>query len=188
MEKKGQFYLIAAIIIVMIIVSLSTITNYITVSKKPEKFYDLSKELSEESSRVVEYGVYNEEDTAELIANFTRDYFVGYAAEKTDSTELVFIYGREGDISATVYKKESSGGISITYGSSTITVPAGKKFIISSFGSGSGTEIEVELLGKDYNFNLNQGENFFFVIAKGSGEEKYVATEGELYSNPEEEG
>ena len=79
--KTGQFYLIAAIIIVTVIIGLSTVTNYVLTKNQPLKFYDLSSEVGEESSRVVDHGIYNAADIQGKIETFLSD-FLQYSEEK----------------------------------------------------------------------------------------------------------
>ena len=58
-QKKAQFYLVAAIIIVMILVGIASIQTYAIAKPKPRKIKDISAELNEETSRIIDYGIYN---------------------------------------------------------------------------------------------------------------------------------
>lgn len=175
-SKRGQFYLIGAIIIVITIVGLASITNYAITRKKPVKFYDLSSELSEESSRVVEYGIYNERDIPRLIEDFTDNYFINYAEEKEKGTELVFVYGNKNNITVSSYTSEKTGEVGIIYGATKFVHTGGDKYVANrtSFTPEPPGTIEVGLLGVKYNFNLQEGENFLFVISKKTEEETYI--------------
>ena len=178
MKKKGQFYLIAAIIIIIVIVSLSGITNYIEKRKEPAKFYDLSTELSEEGARVVDYGIYNKENIPSLMNNFLDNYFINYTTEKEE--EVVFVYGNKNNITVTTYTNDTTGVIRIKYGTSGdmgIQGAGRYKAERKTFTPSTETdEITVTILGKEYEFTLKEGENFFFIITQESGEEKYVIT------------
>ena len=58
MKTKGQFYLMAAIVIIVVIISFAAVSNY--AKKKAEiKIYDLGDELGIESEQVIDYGTYN---------------------------------------------------------------------------------------------------------------------------------
>jgi len=102
-NKKSQYYLIAAVIIVTIILGASVLTNYIITREEPVKFYDLNQELEQESASVVDYGIYNELDILDLIENFTSEYFVEYAEEKDKDIEFVFIYGSKDNVKIATY-------------------------------------------------------------------------------------
>jgi len=179
MKKRGQFYLIAAVVIIMIILSLSTVSNYLITRKTPVKFYDLGEELGEESGRVVDYGVYSEEDISVLMSNFS-DTFAEYSSE----TELIFVFGNKSSMSIIAFSSEETGEITIIGDSFSATVGAETELTRSedSFNPGSvGDEINVSIKEKTYDFNLREGENFFFILTKESGEETHVTT-------PEEPG
>ena len=59
MGKRGQFYLIATALIVMIVFGLVSVSNAAIVQPRPVKFYDLSADYGAETARVIDYGVYN---------------------------------------------------------------------------------------------------------------------------------
>ena len=56
-QKRGQFYLVAAIVIISLIVGFSVVSNYAT-NKEVVKLYDLKEELGIESANVLKYGTY----------------------------------------------------------------------------------------------------------------------------------
>jgi len=177
-SKKAQFYLIAAIIIVMLIISLSTLKNYAITKKEPAKFYDLCTELNEEGARVVDYGIYNARSIPELVENFTDNYFINYSKEKDKDVELVFVYGNEKKANATVYKRANTGSVTLSHGAKNFTAGANSMIVKGSLGEFSGGDANVTLLGKKYHFEIKEGENFFFIIAKNATEETHVAESG----------
>jgi hypothetical protein len=73
-SRKGQFYLIAAIIIVTVIVGVATITNYATTRQKPVRFYDLSEEINEEAYRTSGYMLVKEEDVMQDFSEKAAQY------------------------------------------------------------------------------------------------------------------
>jgi len=173
--KTGQFYLIAAIIIVTVIIGLSTVTNYVLTKNQPLKFYDLSSEVGEESSRVVDHGIYNAADIQGKIETFLSD-FLQYSEEKEKDTEFVFIYGNDVEATATTYTTQGTGGVTVTIGSgeTNFTLYGEEKYVPATQEIQNAEEIGVYLLGKRYNFKLKEGENFLFIISKKKGGETYV--------------
>lgn len=177
MKKKGQFYLIAAVVIVIVILSLSQITNYIVSKKEPLKFYDLSEELNEEGARVIDYGVYNSQDIQAVIQNYLENYFINYSKEKESETKFLFLYGDRNLVTAITYSRESTGEISIVWGGGSFTleatdsyVPDNRTFIPTSDG-----KVNITLLDNTYEFDLKEkGQNFFFVIARDAETEKHI--------------
>lgn len=177
-DKSGQFYLIAAIIIVIVIIGLSTVTNYVLTKDQPLKFYDLSSEVGEEGSRVVDYGIYNAADIQGKIQTFLSD-FLQYSQEKEKDTDFVFIYGNEVVATATTYTAEGTGGVGITYGDQTFTLYGEERYVPETVTiQNLREEVGVNLLGRRYGFTLREGENFLFIISKKRGEETYVTGSG----------
>ena len=172
-NKNPQFYLIAAIIIVIVIIGLSTVTNYVLTKDQPLKFYDLSGEAGEEGSRVVDYGIYQSKIIPDVIEEFLKNFTI-YSEEKEKDTEFVFIYGNDVEATATTYTTQGTGGAGITYGDQTFMLSGEEKYVPATQEIQNAEEIGVDLLGKRYNFRLKEGENFLFIISKKRGEETYV--------------
>ena len=146
MNKKGQFYLVAGIIIISIIVSLIAISNYI---QKGQTIIvnDLKEELKIETQKVLEY------DTS---GNQMNQYGIDYSSHLGSNIELYFITGAEPNIVATNYTNGVAGSpIGLT--------PEGDKIIF--------TLDEV-----DYEFDLMPSENFYFLISQEIKGELFVAT------------
>lgn len=177
MKKRGQFYIIAAVVIVIIILSLAQITNYIVSKKEPLKFYDLSEELNEEGARVIDYGVYNSQDIQAVIRNYLGNYFINYSKEKERDTKFLFLYGDMNLVTAITYSRESTGTISIEWGGGSFTllgtanyIPDSNTFIPTADG-----KVNMTLLNNAYEFDLKEkGQNFFFVIARNAETEKHI--------------
>ncbi|UZE94260.1 MAG: hypothetical protein IB618_01675 [Candidatus Pacearchaeota archaeon] len=98
MNKKAQFFIIFAVILGIIILSLATIFNTIIKTGReetaPKKFALMCKNYKEEVFRVSEHAINtsNKSGEAGLILDFTKE-FMSYA-EKTDPNfGLVYVYG-----------------------------------------------------------------------------------------------
>lgn len=175
MNKKGQFFLIAALVIVGIIITLSAVNiSTKTPAKKNTAFYDLSKEIDYESSKLIDYGVYNkrESDTGKLITSLVANY-----SSTHPDTDFLFVYGNAEDgVSSTQYSRVSSGLTSV--GSATsyqyeTDVSYPETDIDVTHSTISVTLDETETL----DFELSPGENFYIVLTKEVGEETLVAQE-----------
>lgn len=175
-NKNAQFYLVAAIIIVIVIIGLSTVTNYVLTKEQPLKFYDLSSELGEEGADVIDHGIYNAANIQGKIETFLND-FTKYSEEKEKDAEFVFIYGNAVEATAVSYAPESTGTTSVTVGDEIYYISGSDTIVptdISPTTTGENRDIEVNLFGKRYDFKLKEGENFLFIISKKKGEETYV--------------
>ena len=168
-NKRGQFYLLAAIIIIGIILGVTTIP-VLENQEEIVKVYDLAEELDIESGKVIEYNIIKNTDKTE---NFI-DKFGKYAG---DERELYFIYGNEENITEIVFSQEERGEISTKLG--------GKPFSIRTIGRGKTTrkldpqgseEVEVKIGDEKHEFELKEGENFFFVISEEVEGSKHTAS------------
>ena len=92
-NKKGQFYLVAAILIVLAISGIASIKTYTVIKSEPRKIQDIGSELREETTRIVDYGVYSKQNLTRVLNNFTDSEFAPYFLKKTENTNIVFIYG-----------------------------------------------------------------------------------------------
>lgn len=168
MKKRGQFYFIATIIIVLLIVSFAAVTNY-AVKKESAKLYDFGEALGVEAENVIDYGISQGEDLETLLTDFVEDY-ADYIEEGID---LYFIFGNKDKIIAIAYQDISSEDVYITSGTIIEELVSGVFTIIEN---PSGNKIVITIGDDDYEFKLKTGENFYFVVSQEIGDETYVVT------------
>lgn len=149
-NKKGQFYLIAALAIVSIIIGIATVSNSSKVVKGSKIVYEIEDKLEIESEYVLDYGIVNKLNTIQLMENFTRTF-----TDSSKNLEFYFIFGKEENLK--VYKYFNGTRITQSY----------------SIESGN---VKTTVNGTEYSFNLTQGENFHYIIANDEGGERYVTT------------
>ena len=182
MNKRGQFYLLAAMVIIAIITAFAAVSNY-AQKQSSVKVYDLGEELGIESGFVLEYGTTPAGESQEdLISGFIEEYQT-YAGENKN---LYFIFGDyDGDVAVMVsYIKVVSGTVSTDVSST------GESAYPIEDISGRVEELKIEKDAKDanihkvfpiingikYPFELKPGENFFFVISQEIGGETHIVT------------
>ncbi|MEK6757629.1 MAG: hypothetical protein AABX88_00735 [Nanoarchaeota archaeon] len=151
LEKKGQFYLIAAIVIIAVLFGFVSNTNF---SKKriPLRIENLGEELDIESQKVLDYAIYNGANKDIVMNDFTKK-FSGYSGK---DTEIYYI------IANNTYEEVYSFGDSGTK--------------INQQKERGSNEINVTVNGTKYNFELNSGENFYFIMVKSIGGEQQIIT------------
>jgi hypothetical protein len=152
MKKRGQFYLIATIIIVAVVIGISAILNYSTKTN----FYEtekVAKELSIESEKVLDYDALH--PATPQFENFARDYS-SYAGDK----DIYFIIVDESKGIEEAYKYTEGQRVNLTEDHLNV----------------AGNNIQFTLDSKVYNFKLEEGKNFYFVLIYDKGEERYVYT------------
>ncbi|MCX6749759.1 MAG: hypothetical protein NTW17_03400 [Candidatus Pacearchaeota archaeon] len=167
-NKRGQFYLVAAIILTMIIISIATISNY----SKRSKYSDLNSlkdELQIESARVLDYGIHNQLTQVqmnELIQNFTQDYINSESSDKN----LYFVFGTQSNITLKLYQNNENN---VFLDNNFVTNSSGT--IVSNINP-AGENINLTIDTNSYTFDIKSGENFYFVISKEAEGEEYVVT------------
>ena len=151
MNKRGQFYLVAAIIIVSIVASLITITNY---AKKNQTILvnDFAKELEIETQKVLEYDISNSD-------NKINQYGMDYSNHSGSNIELYFIIGNNPNINAYKYLNGYESDANENLQLDTIN-----------------NKIIFNLYGTNHTFDLREGNNFYFLILQNIKGEIYVKT------------
>lgn len=148
-NKKGQFYLVAAIVIIVIIIGLSSVTNISRVSDS-ERLEDIKEELSIEGERVLDY------ESRTGISQF-KDFTQRYEKHIGDSIDMYFVYGNESELGVYKYVNNLEEPVDWTI---------------------SGNKIEVTIdNGEVYQFDLkSEGKNFYFILSQDIGGERYILT------------
>jgi hypothetical protein len=193
-RKRGQFYLIAALIIAAIIAGLVTIENFAITRPEPVKFYDLSDAFEKETTKIIDYGVYTPKEIDEQIKNFTEN-FLEYATEKEKEFGIVYVFGNTTSITI------------LNCAETTITaegkeIPSCKEAVTSNIGlqispelkftrgvvqkreafepteakiQPSGEIVRVKIGDLAYDFELSENEKFLFRLGTTtSGGEKHI--------------
>ena len=122
MNKKGQVYIIASLIIIFVIIGLAGVSNYVTVKKEPQKFYDIGQVLKMEGIQVVANTNFNPQSNLNQNIGTYLDLFANYTRENiNEDFNMIVIYGdsSSGNVSATIYSRASTGGVSIYFGGET---------------------------------------------------------------------
>ncbi len=172
-NKRGQFYLIAAIIIIAVIIGFVAVSNYLEKDEST-KVYDLGEELKIESAQVLDYGIYNEldeVDMAGLLVGFIEEY-----SKYGEINKLYFIFGNTEKIIFLGYQ-ELEGEVTIETGSgiSDLLHLYGRTPLNETYVS-PGSKVIVKINGVEYAFDLKPGENFYFILVITSEGEQHVIT------------
>ena len=186
-NKSGQFYLIAAIVIISVIIGFTSIANY-SKKKSSEKMNDLRDELQIETSKILEYGMNNYPSTGRLacinegddstacttkpgnrglkeIAEIYMDY--------TDVENMYFILGDTRRITISAYLQLVPENIFVEGVSpdDPLFQPNQDEYYFKYY-TPVGNEITININEIPYTFELKPGMNLYFIISK----EGYVAT------------
>ncbi|MFA5019673.1 MAG: hypothetical protein WC533_01090 [Candidatus Pacearchaeota archaeon] len=164
LNKRGQFYLIAAIIIIIIVLGIVKTTNYILVKKEKGEVNKLNKEVNLEIMAVSQYGIINGKDLKPEYERFGEIYCKSY-----QDYEFFFVYGNKlGDVFVMQCQEEVSTDISLIFGGNAPTnlILESNEFIIipGEVTHQSGDSLVVEVLNTTYTINKSGDEIFYFVV------------------------
>lgn len=108
MNKRGQIYLVAAIIVCMIAFVLVAKSNYIREQVLLQNFKDISSNYLTESPKVVNGVLENQESDLssedkltkikEELSGFTKDFVDNYAKNQDPNVGLIYIYNDENGV------------------------------------------------------------------------------------------
>lgn len=146
-DKRGQFYLIAALVIIVMIIAVVGIYNS-TRRKEDSRIQNLAEQLRIESGKILDYGA---KTTTYPWSDFTKN-FTDYAGSEV---HITYITGTISSYNAFYYDDNGNQLPAINYT--------------------QGSTLIVTHNNDNYSFNLKEGENFYFIISQHIGEEYYVA-------------
>jgi hypothetical protein len=95
MKKKGQFFILAAVILSAIILSFGYTVNQARVNEEGDNFRDFTYEVKRETGAVFDYEIYNTvegEKIDEFVELLSRDL-----KERDADANYIFLYGNLGD-------------------------------------------------------------------------------------------
>jgi len=200
MNKRGQFFLLAAVIISVIVLGIGAISNQARVSEEPRDFFDSAENIESESVAVVDYLVYNEDCESAVetcpedinnVSSFIDEVSKGIRDNEPNS-DLVVLYGNSSE-----FFIENHGAREITY---TCGSEVDKKIPSRDFEPVEVTEgpfetetrgnlrnverkkcssigeIEILIEGEEHLVNFSENSQVVFLIRKELGDEVYVSS------------
>jgi hypothetical protein len=177
--KRGQFYLIGAFIIIMILIGYAVIANYSRILGNT-KTYDLAEELRIESAYVLEFGTYDENLNITQMQGLLEGFIESYS-DVGEIDELYFIFGNSQNITFMGYQQLNETvlvGVEID-GAQTSPLQIWAKTVETQGYQRTGKGIKVitvVLNNVEYDFKLKEGENFYFILSQVVQGEKHVVT------------
>jgi len=170
--KKAQFYIIGAVIIIMAMISLASVSNYVLIKKEPAKFANLGETMNLEGQKIIEYGKYSEKDLNSVTTNFSQ-MMASYIGITNENVDILIIHGNSSNAQVTVISKNSTGTITLNTGSGGEFTTENSEYGLYTTNT-TGNNVSITLLNTTYPFALSENEEFMFVMTKSEGFEKYV--------------
>ena len=170
MNKKGQFFLIGALVIAAILLSIGIIYNQAKIQAPDTKATDLSKDSNFEGSKVIDSGVYNSLTNDQILYNL-QSLAANYSVSNPDS-QFVIVFGNATHATIANYTASTAGYVHVGLAGDRISTSA-QDIIPTSPDQGS---INLNVSGNNYNFDLRGGQNFYILVRKTHANETFVAT------------
>lgn len=198
MNKKAQFFILAAVIMSAVIIGIVAVVNYADINKQPVDIYEISEEVNQEGGAILDYQIYNDIEGNENITTFVRAVAQDIR-DKDPTTEFIFVYGDKDNLIIENYgstyankipgaNTELGSEVRLSIGGTPITIEQqetladfSNAYIISYPNEDSdiilkeGDFFEVEIKGKIYKFPISNNRKIMFVIQKDIGDEVYVS-------------
>lgn len=180
MNKRGQFFLVAAIAIIGVVYGLSAVYTSIETPDTDPLVYDLTKEIKYEANTVIDSGVFNAETDGKMESNIQN--LTDYYGSTNLGSDLILIYGNRSNMTALFYTTQDTGSIGVDFGTGQIshTVDQTRKFG-NTFKIPPEDDAVTIILDENqneeirYSFDVKPGEMFFIVLKKEKQGEQFVA-------------
>jgi hypothetical protein len=168
-RKKGQFYLMAAIIIIALLSGLTFVFNYSSSKVQGSQSFHIREELSIEGEKALDYALKNSLNPKALMENFTKTY-----SNYSDADELYFIFGNKSLVAVAGYAKNSGKIFFFDKGNGNEQLNLVQGQYSSWNFSNPNETVSITANGIEYPFMLSNGENFYFVVLKNVEDERYI--------------
>ncbi|MEM3405766.1 MAG: hypothetical protein QW117_02195 [Candidatus Pacearchaeota archaeon] len=179
MNKKNQFYLMAAIIIIGVILIITLSFNYIRTKEEKYPIYSIKDVIELETAKVIDYGIVNKKDLNSLIEIWITNY-TEYSQKYVTTTEGIyptwlFIYGDKNNLKAIIINSTTGGEISMEIGREGDRITQNTQIrsiiiydITQTLDEEGKILINVPEINFYKSFNIKEGQNFYFVITTGN--------------------
>lgn len=172
MGKKGEFYLIAAIIIAIAVIGIISVVNFSTTQNEVN-LDEFKEEIQIESSYILDYANYNSltgKETNEILEDFTEDYI----NSKSFGKNMYFIFGDKSNFTLKAYQSSSESVVIETSGVPETLGVTPNEIYTNYFSTSDNVTLIIENYEK--NFEIREGESFYFIISSKNNGEKHVVS------------
>lgn len=171
MNKRGQFYLIAAIVIISIAVGFIIVSNSASAQQTTNIFYQ-KDEIKIESAKVIDYALNNQLSETQLVNDLT-----DFSEREINNSQNENFYFAFGDITNMTFIAYLSYSTNVGLNGQDETNAIGKNtFILNYLPNANDPFVNVSINGNNYSFVINPGENFNFILTSNAGGQSYVTT------------
>ena len=174
LNKRGQFFLIAALVIIVIIIGFAAFYNVAETPPEDIVIYDLSKEINFEAGEVIDSGIFNALTTDDWHKNL--ENLTDYYAKANLGNDFFIVYGNRSRMFILAYTTKNTGSVSV--GASTIDTTEVRRVNVSFAPSADEGTVTLVIPKENLNitntFNIKPGQTFYAIIQKERLGERYV--------------
>jgi len=185
MNKRGQFFLIAALVIVGIVTGLAAVYNTATITREDDVVYDLSAEIAFEGSHLLDYGQLNPgQDINMHVLDIMEQYAtanpdIEFSVIRTDGDEIKCLVCSAENLRGVI--EEGSGATipitDVVCQEDTPTTPGAMKLCTSDASGKISALIDTTGDGvpdESLSFDLREGSSFYIILDRQRGGERFV--------------
>ncbi len=177
MNKRAQFFLIAALIIAMVILALGQVYTKSTITQYQEVVYDLSNEVYYETSQVIDNGILHERPHEKIVADIKN--LTSYYARLNPDSDIVLLYGDDTQVTEIAYdgaQRALKSNPVLTNRNSGESDEKKVKIDIIPINTKEADNSKGKLERITREFTIKKGQNFYVVIRKKIHNEQFVVT------------
>ena len=195
-NKKGQFYIIGAIIIALIVSGLTAEVNSAKLQQEPQQFSEITETFEVEMIQIIDNGVATtkNQDAIEQNLNTFAETFTKDATAKDPEIGFLYVYGNKDEATIVNYLRQNgefkrgisdpiriTGGNAISLNKITASV-GGEEFTrfietrasafsgINSLTVPASENVQINILGIPYNFKLSESKSIGIIAQSECGE------------------
>lgn len=175
-SKRAQIFLLAAVIVSAIVLSLGIAANQAKITDEPKRFYDYSYEVQREVGAIMDYEIYTNFSEGDNLDEFVNVLSENIQDSDTDET-FMFIYGNNKKLTLLTYNPQEKSEIgSISVGSFYKNINKNKvsKEILEEELEGA-EEVKVEFEDSEVSVKLSKHRQVIFIIKKDINDEIFIA-------------
>lgn len=165
-SKRGQFFILAAVLIASIVFSLSVAKNTLVGRDSPDDFYLIGEQLNSELKAVLDYNLVSGDNK---VSNFTNES-IEYFRKTKPHTEVIFLYVIDNNLTVENYA-DSPVNISGFSACGTCTVGTGA---VDTFSITFNDFVNVTFREQVLGYDLSKGSKSYIVLSREIDREVYI--------------
>lgn len=164
--KKGQFYMIAALVLISLFIAISTVNN--TFFTKDNGSIDgLINELKIEKGQTLDYISFHGltgNEANDIFSNFSKSYLKKIGEDKNS----VFIFGNSTSVTILLNKTISTN---INYSTGDVD---SEILVSETYTEIVDSKIKITIDDSEHEFEFYEGQNIYYLIDYSYNEERYI--------------